>query len=49
VSWQLVADASFYDSQRYHPNWSTSYASDYYAAQISALTVAPAPNTTPTP
>jgi len=36
-----VADVSFYDSQRYYPNWSTSYASDYYAARISALTVAP--------
>lgn len=40
VSWQLVAHVSFYDSQRYNPNWSRSYASDYYAARISALTVA---------
>ncbi|HEY5820750.1 MAG TPA: D-alanyl-D-alanine carboxypeptidase/D-alanyl-D-alanine-endopeptidase [Propionibacteriaceae bacterium] len=38
---QLIADASFFDAQRYNPGWSTSYASDYYAAEISALTVAP--------
>lgn len=41
VSTHLVADASFFDSQRYNPTWSTSYASEYYAAQISALTAAP--------
>ncbi len=37
----LVVDATWFDSQRYNPNWSTGYASAYYAAQISALTVAP--------
>jgi D-alanyl-D-alanine carboxypeptidase/D-alanyl-D-alanine-endopeptidase (penicillin-binding protein 4) len=41
ISRQLVADASFFDSQRYNPTWSTSYASEYYAAQTAALTVAP--------
>ncbi len=41
VSRQVVADASFFDSTRYNPYWSTSYASDYYAAQISSLTAAP--------
>ena len=41
VNGRLVVDGSFFDSQRYNPGWSTSYASDYYAAQISALTVAP--------
>jgi D-alanyl-D-alanine carboxypeptidase/D-alanyl-D-alanine-endopeptidase (penicillin-binding protein 4) len=41
VSSKLVADASFFDSVRYSPYWSTGYASDYYAAQISALTAAP--------
>ncbi|MFP5282366.1 MAG: D-alanyl-D-alanine carboxypeptidase/D-alanyl-D-alanine-endopeptidase [Actinomycetes bacterium] len=37
----LAVDGSFFDSQRYNPAWRTSYASAYYAAQISALTVAP--------
>ncbi|GAA2110452.1 D-alanyl-D-alanine carboxypeptidase/D-alanyl-D-alanine-endopeptidase [Microlunatus panaciterrae] len=41
VTGKLVADATFFDSDRYNANWSTSYQSDYYAAQISALTVAP--------
>jgi serine-type D-Ala-D-Ala carboxypeptidase/endopeptidase (penicillin-binding protein 4) len=41
VSDKLVVDSTFFDSVRYNPNWSTGYASDYYAAQISALTVAP--------
>jgi D-alanyl-D-alanine carboxypeptidase/D-alanyl-D-alanine-endopeptidase (penicillin-binding protein 4) len=41
VTRKVVADASFFDSARYNPHWSTSYASDYYAAQISALTAAP--------
>jgi len=41
VTGALVADASFFDSTRYNPNWSTGYASSYYAAQISALTLAP--------
>src|SRR4051794_6333071 len=38
---RLVVDGSWFDSSRYNPNWSKSYASAYYAAQISALTVAP--------
>lgn len=41
VSGELIVDTSFFDSQRYNPGWSTSYADDYYAAPISALTVAP--------
>ncbi|WP_204911244.1 D-alanyl-D-alanine carboxypeptidase/D-alanyl-D-alanine endopeptidase [Microlunatus spumicola] len=41
VTGKLVADGSFFDAQRYHPAWSTSYASSYYAAQTAALTVAP--------
>lgn len=41
IAKKVVADASVFDSTRYNPNWSTGYASDYYAAQISALTVAP--------
>jgi serine-type D-Ala-D-Ala carboxypeptidase/endopeptidase (penicillin-binding protein 4) len=41
VSDKLIVDSTFFDSVRYNPNWSTGYASDYYAAQISALTVAP--------
>ncbi|HET9647469.1 MAG TPA: D-alanyl-D-alanine carboxypeptidase/D-alanyl-D-alanine-endopeptidase [Microlunatus sp.] len=40
-SGNLAVDASYFDAQRYNPNWSTSYASAYYAAQTSALTVAP--------
>ncbi len=38
---RLYVDATFFDSQRYNPGWSTAYADDYYAAEISALTVAP--------
>ncbi|MGI3786570.1 MAG: D-alanyl-D-alanine carboxypeptidase/D-alanyl-D-alanine endopeptidase [Janthinobacterium lividum] len=41
VTGPLVADGSFFDAQRYNPGWSTSYASEYYAAQTAALTVAP--------
>jgi D-alanyl-D-alanine carboxypeptidase/D-alanyl-D-alanine-endopeptidase (penicillin-binding protein 4) len=41
VTGTLIVDSTFFDSVRYNPNWSTAYASDYYAAQISALTVAP--------
>lgn len=41
VTGSLVADGSFFDAQRYNPGWSTSYASEYYAAQTAALTLAP--------
>jgi serine-type D-Ala-D-Ala carboxypeptidase/endopeptidase (penicillin-binding protein 4) len=41
VTGKVVADGSFFDAQRYNPGWSTSYASQYYAAQTAALTVAP--------
>lgn len=41
VSGRIVADASYFDDQRYHPAWSTSWANDYYAPQTSALTIAP--------
>lgn len=41
VTGRLVADATWLDNQRYSPYWSSSYASEYYASQISALTVAP--------
>lgn len=38
---RMVVDGSYFDAQRYNPNWSRGYASAYYAAPISALTVAP--------
>jgi len=41
VTGDVVADASAFDDVRYNPYWSTSYASSYYAAQVSALTLAP--------
>lgn len=41
VTGKLVVDASYFDSVRYNPAWRTSYADDYYAAPISALTLAP--------
>ena len=41
VTGDVVADASAFDEVRYNPYWSTSYASSYYAAQVSALTLAP--------
>lgn len=41
VTGRLAVDATWFDAQRYNPGWSTGYADDYYAAEISALTVAP--------
>jgi D-alanyl-D-alanine carboxypeptidase/D-alanyl-D-alanine-endopeptidase (penicillin-binding protein 4) len=41
VTGPLIVDSSYFDSVRYNPGWSTGYAADYYAAEISALTVAP--------
>lgn len=41
VKGHLVVDGSYFDTQYYNPNWSRSYISEYYAAQISGLTVAP--------
>ena len=41
VTGKLVVDASYFDSVRYNPTWRTSYADEYYAAPISALTLAP--------
>ena len=41
VTGKLVVDATYFDSVRYNPTWRTSYADDYYAAEISALTLAP--------
>ncbi len=39
VSGSLVADATWFDEQRYSPYWSTSYAGRYYAGEVSALTI----------
>lgn len=41
VTGKLVVDASYFDGVRYNPTWKTSYADDYYAAPISAVTLAP--------
>lgn len=41
ITGDVVADASAFDDVRYNPYWSTSYASAYYAAQVSALTLSP--------
>lgn len=41
ITGKIVADGSFFDDHRYNPGWFTSYASEYYAAQTAALTVAP--------
>lgn len=41
VTGQLVVDASYFDAVRYNPSWAKGYAQDYYAGEISALTVAP--------
>ena len=41
VTGDVVADASAFDEVRYNPYWSASYASSYYAAQVSALTLSP--------
>ena len=40
-SGDLVVDGTVFDAQRYNPYWSKGYADDYYAAPITALTVAP--------
>ncbi len=41
VAGDVVGDATYFDEQRYSPYWSSAYASDYYAAQVSGLTLAP--------
>ena len=41
VTGRLVVDPTYFDSVRYNPGWSKAYAQDYYAGEISALTVAP--------
>jgi len=41
VTGHLVVDATYFDSVRYNPGWFKAYADDYYAGEISALTVAP--------
>ncbi|WP_139142581.1 D-alanyl-D-alanine carboxypeptidase/D-alanyl-D-alanine-endopeptidase [Humibacillus sp. DSM 29435] len=41
IAGSVMADTSFFDNVRYNPGWSTSYASSYYAAQVSALTLSP--------
>ena len=41
VTGKLIVDATYFDSVRYNPTWRTGYADDYYAAEISALTLAP--------
>ncbi|MGH3544329.1 MAG: D-alanyl-D-alanine carboxypeptidase/D-alanyl-D-alanine endopeptidase [Mycobacteriales bacterium] len=40
VEGRLLADASYFDDQRWNPNWDPAYEPYGYAAQISALTVA---------
>lgn len=39
VNGPLRVDATFFDDERYHPDWSVDYETDYYAGQISALTM----------
>lgn len=41
VTGKLAVDATYFDRVGYNPTWRTSYADDYYAAEISALTLAP--------
>jgi D-alanyl-D-alanine carboxypeptidase/D-alanyl-D-alanine-endopeptidase (penicillin-binding protein 4) len=41
VTGKLIADASFFDNVGYNRTWNTDYADDYYAATVSALTLAP--------
>ena len=41
VSGSLFVDKTFFEARQYNPGWSKSYADDYYAAPISALTLAP--------
>ncbi len=40
VAGHLLADASYFDDQRWNPNWDPADEQYAYAAQISALTVA---------
>ena len=41
VTGAVVADPSAFDSQLWNPYWNKSYESEYYAAQVSALTLSP--------
>jgi D-alanyl-D-alanine carboxypeptidase/D-alanyl-D-alanine-endopeptidase (penicillin-binding protein 4) len=49
VTGKLIVDAGYFDSVRYNPTRLIGYADDYYAAPISALTLAPTSNRTPAP
>ncbi|RNL80647.1 D-alanyl-D-alanine carboxypeptidase/D-alanyl-D-alanine endopeptidase [Halostreptopolyspora alba] len=40
VAGDLLADDTYFDAQRLHPDWESADEPYYYAAQISALTVA---------
>ncbi|MFW5416801.1 D-alanyl-D-alanine carboxypeptidase/D-alanyl-D-alanine-endopeptidase [Nocardiopsis sp. CNT-189] len=40
VGGDLVADATLFDDERYHPDWDPEDAPYYYAAEVSALTAA---------
>jgi len=41
VTGRLAVDTSYFDAVRYNRGWSTGYAADYYAAEISGVTLAP--------
>lgn len=41
VTGHLVVDDSYFDDEYYHSTWAPGDRSEYYAAQISALTVSP--------
>ncbi|MFX4271121.1 D-alanyl-D-alanine carboxypeptidase/D-alanyl-D-alanine endopeptidase [Propionibacteriaceae bacterium Y1685] len=41
VTGDLVVDSSYFDDQRINPEWNPGDLSEYYSAQISALTIGP--------
>lgn len=41
VAGNLVADTTFFDDVRYQPTWKPEWLSEYYAPQVSGLTLSP--------
>lgn len=41
ITGDIVADSSYFDSQQFNPHWNPGDMSEYYSAEISALTLGP--------
>lgn len=41
ITGDIVADASYFDNQQFNPHWNPADMSEYYSAEIAALTLGP--------